>query len=248
MGNRLRTGDRPLLDWLSVDRYYLKSPFHIAHEDYKLIRAWVFISLMVPLHEAGRVELLPVSRTWEKTLDYVDAACRKLGRSIPGWSPSKEVAEEILAALGPPPLRCYGLYLITVGDGSNERCVYVGQTNSKHQRFKAGHAALSKLHHTKYVSLSKRVYFAGLVAEDDDDHVFPLEWVHPKERRKRILSDVEGRLIFDLQPELNTKGRKTLMGSADLPISVQNITSRFLDAQTFGPNQLYEDRSHSEQD
>ena len=200
--------DRPLMQWLSGERYYQKSPYHIVNEDYNLTRIWISITLSVPLHEVGKVKLLPISKTWDQTLIYINAACKKLNRSMPGWAPPKDEADKILAELGPPPLRCYALYFITVGDAAAEHCVYVGQTDSKHQRFKAGHAAFNKLHAPEYASLSKRVYFAGLIAEDDDDHVFPVEWVHPEHRRKTVLDYAEARMIFDLQPILNKKGRK----------------------------------------
>jgi hypothetical protein len=84
-------------------------------------------------------------------------------------------------------------------------------------------------------------YLCGIVIEDDDDHYFPIEWIHPVEWREKVLNSIEGRLIFDLQPELNTKGRRVLHCEIDLPITTQNITGRFLDAWSFGPERIQTD-------
>lgn len=229
------TYDRPLMPWLSGGRYYQKSLAYIMLEDFVLQHAWLAIDLRVDLHEACNVALRPFDSTWEETQAYIEKACEMLGRHIPGWAPELAESDRVRAALGDPPLRSYAIYLITVEKADKEVCVYVGQTNSKHHRFRSGHAALSALHHPEYDGLKKRIYFAGLQLDDDDDHSFPIEWVHPVELRRHILDSVEGRLIFDLQPILNTQGKDRLLAPVDLPITAQNMTGRFLDAVCFGP-------------
>jgi hypothetical protein len=226
--------DRPLMAWLRGEKFYLKSPNFIMNKGYKPRAAWVTIDLAVPLHETSLVTLQSFDAAWEQTLRYIGDACRMLHKDIPGWAPAIEEADGVLGQLGLPPLRCYALYLISVQTAAGERCVYVGQTNSESHRFQGGHAAISKLHHPKYERLAKRVYFAGLEIEDDDDHAFPIEWIHPEEWRQQILDSVESRLIFELQPELNEKGRLKLRCSIDLPITVHNSRSDFLASTTTG--------------
>jgi len=229
--------ERPLMAWLSGERYFQKSPFHISAGDYDINSAWLAIDHHIPLHEAHLAKLRPFDRTWEETLEYLEKACGKLNRTLPGWAPAKELADEILTEFGPPPLRCYAIYMISVSLDTAEKCVYVGQTNATAHRFKSGHSAISALHHPRYREFEKRLYLGGLVIEDDDDHLFPVEWIHPIESRQIVLDSIERRLIFDLQPELNVQGRAAFSGEIDVPIVVQNIASRFLDAQSFGPSQ-----------
>lgn len=232
--------DRPLLAWLSGQRYYQKSPLYIVNEDFVIKSAWLCIDLEVPLHEVSRIKLMPFDQTWDITLEYINAACSRLGRARPGWAPPKSEADAILDELGLPPLRCYALYLITVEQEGRERCVYVGQTNSKHHRFRSGHAAMTALHHPKFDGSIKRIYLAGIQMEDDDDHMFPVEWIHPIEQRQFVLNSIEARLILDLQPEINKRGRKKSDLGLDLPVRVQNLVSCFLDCAEFGPSQEIE--------
>jgi hypothetical protein len=227
--------DRPLMRWLSRRNYYLKSPLFIAHEDYKLDRAHLVILHKLPVHAIAEVELQPFDSTWENTLKYINDACDLLKRPRPGRSPSTLEAQAIISALGLPPLRCYALYLIAVGSGLGERVVYIGQTNSKTHRFKAGHHALTALHHPKYANVEKNFYLTGFEIEDDDDHIFPIEWIHPPEWRQEVLTSIEGQLIFELQPELNSKYRRSSNPAHDLPIVVHNNVSSLLRNTKFGP-------------
>lgn len=227
--------DQPLARWLSGEHYYQKSLTYITQEAFVLRQAWLAIDHQVALHEAHEVKLRPFYETWIETQTYLENACRLLNRNMPGWAPKQPDANRVILALGEPPLRCYAIYLITVERGGNEDCVYVGQTNSKHHRFKSGHRALSALHHTDYDGLKKRIYFAGLQLQDDDDHSFPIEWVHPVALRKEALNSIEARLIYDLQPELNTQGKDYFLGPLDLPVTAQNMLSSFLNTRRFGP-------------
>lgn len=227
--------DLPLSLWLLGGRYYQKSLTYITQEDFVLQAAWLAIDLQVDLHEAHTVKLRPFNQTWDRTRTYLENACRLLGRAMPGHALDKSDADRVIAVLGQPPLRCYAIYLITAELDGQEKCVYVGQTNSKHHRFKSGHRALSALHHPRYDGLKKRIYFAGLQLEDDDHHSFPVEWIHPISLRQEVLDSIEMRLIFDLQPELNTQGKESFLGLHDLPVACQNMVGRFLDASSFGP-------------
>jgi hypothetical protein len=221
--------------WLKGRNYYLKSPTFIAFEDYKLDRAHLIIFEKLPVHRIGEVQLRPFDITWEQTLNYILEACEVLKIPRPGRSPTAEDSEAIIAKLGLPPLRCYALYLISVGTGPDERVVYVGQTNSRTHRFKAGHHALTALHAPQYNGFEKHFYLCGFEIEDDDEHCFPIEWIHPTEWRQEVLTSIEGQLIFELQPELNSKNRKTSNPSHDLPIHVHNAVSSLLNHARFGP-------------
>jgi hypothetical protein len=229
--------DRPLMRWLDGKRFYLKSPTFIAFEDYKLDSVDVLILHRLPIHMASTAQLRQFDATWEDTLKYLDSACSILRKPRPGWAPSAEQAQLVLDKLGPPPLRCYALYFVTVGDGESERCVYIGETNSKTHRFKSGHHALPKLFHPKFDGLRKSIYFAGIEVHDDDDHYFPIEWIHPVQWRQEVLSSVEGQLIFELQPELNSKNKRSSKPKHNLPITVFNDASDFMNFDRYGPEQ-----------
>ena len=227
--------DHPLMIWLSGRNYYLKSPDFLQFEGYTPTAAWVFIDHVVQLHEVTDVPLTPFDVAWKNTLEYIASACNILQKGRPGWAPNLNDALVVLDRLGMPPVRCYALYFITISNSEIEECVYVGQTNSRKHRFSGGHAAITKLHAPEYEGFSKKVYFAGIQIEDDDDHSFPIEWIHPEEVRAPILSSVESRLIYDLQPRLNSQGKKAFACDLNLPISTQNILGGFLDAKELGP-------------
>jgi len=126
-----------------------------------------------------------------------------ISADTPGWIDSEE-AIMIREELGEPPTLCYPLYLISVGDDSEERVVYVGKTSATQPRFRQGHAALTKLLHPKYDGMSKRVYFGSVVLLSNDVEYFPLEWVRPLEMAKQLLSSIEAQVIYHFMPELNT--------------------------------------------
>src|SRR5260221_4074765 len=112
---------RPLNAWLTKPRYWLKSPAFLVHEGYKVEAAWVCLDHVVSLHEAAELELVPFHISWTKTLEYLAAACKILGRGNPGpgLSPMEEAA--VRAALGDPPAHSYSIYCFTVEEAGTER-------------------------------------------------------------------------------------------------------------------------------
>ncbi|NIC06312.1 hypothetical protein [Billgrantia bachuensis] len=104
---------------------------------------------------------------------------------------------------GNPPLACYPIYLITVGDDECERLVYIGKTSSKSSRFAAGHSAITKLHHPMYNDMNKRVYLCCVVFLRDGNEI-PIEWIQPYETAEALLKSFEANLIYHAKPELNT--------------------------------------------
>jgi hypothetical protein len=217
----------------------MKSSFYIEKDDYHIKHVWLEIDVRVALHEAADFPLIPFDESRRLGMEYVDNACDLIGRSrgMPRGGIEKDDKQKIIAALGPPPSQSYSIYVISVAnpDGDGERVVYVGKTNSKNHRFRGGHAALSKLHHSKYDGKLKQLYFGFVTAVNDDDHAFPVEWIHPLDSRERILSSVEGQLIFELQPELNDKGKAKNIAPMQISIFVQQTEGHLLDADHFGP-------------
>lgn len=124
---------------------------------------------------------------------------------------------------GEAPLGCYPIYLITVGDGENERLVYIGKTSSKSSRFSSGHSAITKLHHPKYDGLSKRVYLCCVVFLNNRNTI-PIEWVKPYTFAENLLSKFEANLIFWNKPELNTKHMKREPLFEYGQVHAQNVT------------------------
>ncbi len=212
----------------------MKSPFHLVNETYEVSRAWIAFDQVVPVHRASQVKLLPFEASWIDTLAYLQAACAQLGIPRPGRLSEAE-GTQIRATLGEPPIASIAIYMISVSeaDGSRERCVYVGKTNATTHRFRSGHAAFTKLHHPKYDGLLKRLYLGCLAFEDDDHHLFYTEWTHPPERRLEVMSVVEETLILALNPELNSRNRKSSQLAGAFPVSVQNTVGRLLDGGQF---------------
>jgi hypothetical protein len=226
--------------WLGDGPYYLKSPMYVLFDGYHIKWVWLNLDYSCGLHEAADLPLIPFDRSRDNCIEYIDRACRLLGRSNPGWNLSTSEAKMVTDALGSPPLASYSIYIMTVSDlnGENERAVYVGRTNAEAQRFRGGHAAISKLHHPKFEGLRKRIHFGCVSALNDDNHTFPVEWTNPFEKRDEILHGVELQLIFELQPELNDHGRHECLAKTPVHIIIQNPSGRFLDGMPFGPSPL----------
>ena len=223
--------------WLGGGKYYLKSGAYILLEVYRIKYLWLNLDHSCGLHEAADLALVPFDKSRDACFKYIDSACDLLGRPRPGWALTADDAKKVTSALGDPPFASYSIYIMTVSDpdGTNERAVYVGQTNAQSQRFRGGHAAISKLHNPIYDGLKKRIHFGCVSATNNDDNTIPIEWVTPFNIRKEILDSVEYQLIFDLKPPLNNQGVHEYIASRPKRIYVQNPSEKFLDGQSFGP-------------
>lgn len=227
---------RPLQRWLQDERYYLKSLDFLENELFRATAAWVAFENAVSLDLAVNTPLFHFDRAWQATQDYIKQAEAIAGTR--GGRLNAEQAKRISAALGPPPVSCFAIYMITVSgsDGTNERCVYIGRTNAISHRFKSGHHVFAKLHRDEFNGMLKRIYLASLWIEDDDDHTFPIEWFRDLDR-DQLLGEIEAQLIFDLQPQLNRSGKKRLnLLNGPIHIAIQNTISKCLDAHTIGPD------------
>jgi hypothetical protein len=229
--------------WLTGS-LYLKSEQYIDSEPYDIKSIWLNIDGCYSLDQAAEVKLVPFEQSRKSCFDYLHRACDLIGRERgrPNRINPETDGRKILDILGDPPFGSYSIYLITVSqqDGEQERVVYVGKTNATTNRFRAGHAAFSKLHGPKYEGLKKRIYFACVSAVNDDDHTFPAEWINPAEDREKILSSVEYQLIYELQTELNDRGLTRCLAEYPRYIVTQNTVGEILDATTFGNSYFQE--------
>lgn len=231
--------------WLSGGTYYLKSSWYVDQEGYSIKSLWLNFDKCIGLHEAVDFPLIPFDKSRRACWHYISRACRVVGRDEgrPGWALNATDAAKVTAALGPPPFSRYSIYMITISNPENkeEVPVYFGQTNSKNHCFKGGHRAISKLHAPQYEGKLKRIYFGCVSAVNDDDHIFPVEWINPLGLRKVLLSSVEYQLIYDLQSELNDKGKDKCFVVKSMPIVIQNMARTLLDGQSFGPAEAEDD-------
>ena len=223
----------PLDTWIYGQNSYMKSPLHIRCEDYTIKSSSISFEISCPIHLISALKLSSFDYIWNESINYIQSACKILGRDqMLGWSMSERERNIVISKLGEPPIHCYCLYMISVGEGKGEKCVYIGKTNSTNHRFRAGHSALTKLHAPEFGGMKKTLYLASVYLEDDDDHLFPIEFV-PVEKRKDVLEQIENRLIYDYQPELNTKGKMT-NPTTNIDVIVNNTKSSLLSSYAFG--------------
>ncbi|WP_157662074.1 hypothetical protein [Burkholderia ubonensis] len=194
------------------------------------------LDVVVPAHESLNLEAESLATSWHAVHDYVDQALSIIDADHPLWLDGEEV-EMIRQQLGSPPPLCYPLYLISVGDGTDERLVYVGKTSSGKGRFKGGHAAFSKLLAPKFDGQPKRVYLAAIVLLSDDASYQPLEWVKPIDTAELLLQSIEAQLIYFFKPELNTQHVHKFNAKWPVSLHIQNFTgvTSFLDGKFCWP-------------
>lgn len=221
-------GFRPLDDWLSRSSVLPKF-FDIEHAAPDLEHG-LFLGLcdVVEAHEVEDYPAQDLATSWGENRAYIKRALALIEADEPVWLDRDDV-DIIRAGLGEPPKACCPLYVISIGEGSEERAVYVGRTSSPNGRFAGGHAALARLHAPKFGPLRKRVYFGSVMLLTDsyagNKGYLPLEWVHPLPAAKVLLSDVEKLLVYDLQPSLNRALRKRYSAKNSIgSIHVQNFT------------------------
>jgi hypothetical protein len=111
----------------------------------------------------------------------------------------------------------------------DEKLVYVGQ-KAKGDRFRGGHAAITKLTHPKYDGWEKWIYEARVTIQTKNGKRIPLEWVQDKAEANLLLHCVEHQLIYQFKPELNDLGVKKLLGKWQTNIGLANFCndSKFL--------------------
>lgn len=220
----IRIGYLPILD-----RYRLKD---INSE----FGCFIGIDMCFPLHKVLEMEAQSLEGTWNEVNDYVANAFRivtdqyreELGIEEAGKlrDVDREIMHEIEYQLKKPPTACYPIYFISVGDGTEERLVYIGKTSSKTHRFSSGHSAALKLHAPEYEGLPKHVYFGTVVFLDHENEYMPLEFIQPIEDAKNLLTNLEAGLIYVLKPELNTTYLNKNHAIFDMLVNIENHSSR----------------------
>lgn len=152
--------------------------------------------LLIPDTEQGCFLVLQSVHALHETVNLPPQSLKQ------AWVANQEYIQS--GYMGYAPLASYPIYLITVGDDSNERLVYIGKTSSNSSRFSSGHAAISKLHAPKYNNLTKRVYLCCIVFIKNSNTI-PIEWITPYEHANTLLKSFEANLIYWNKPELNTQ-------------------------------------------
>jgi hypothetical protein len=219
-----RDAHRPLSTWVHGGKMFVKSFFHYENE--VIIPEMVFISIdtFYRVHEAPFVPLKTLEQSWTDTKEYIVKACTLINRDRTGHPLSVEERTKVLAHLGEPPGPASPFYVITVGEAPEERIVYVGKTNAATHRFAAGHTATTALHHPKYDGLTKRLYLAAVTLVSDERNYVPLEWLHPKAQRDALWSEIEQRIIYHFQPELNERLKARMPSKQTVDVAIHNYS------------------------
>lgn len=187
------------------------------------------LDVSVPFYQIDEITAESLESSWRSTDQYVRRSLELITADNPLWLDRDEV-NMILSELGDPPLACYPIYLVTIGEGDKEKVVYIGKTSAKIARFGSGHRVATKLHAPKYEGLPKQLYQGCVTLLSDSKDYLPLEWIHPLSSAEAILRSVEAELIYNFQPELNTHHRKTCNATFPIVLHIQNFsgTSHYL--------------------
>lgn len=220
----LRIGYLPILN-----RYRLKD----INSEYG---CFIGLDVCFPLHKVLEIEAQSLEDTWNEINYYLTNAFRiitdEYGEDLGIEEAEKlrdvdrKIIQEIEYQLKTPPNACYPIYFISVGDGTEERLVYVGKTSSKTHRFSGGHSAALKLHAPEYEGLSKHIYFGTVVLLDQEKNYMPLEFIQPLEDAKNLLSTIEAGLIYNLKPELNSTYLNNSHARFDMLVNIENHSFR----------------------
>lgn len=205
---------------------------------YQEYGGFLLLDISVPIHKINSLEAQSIEESWNRTNDYVKNSLRLIDAVQPDWLDSEEV-EIIIDKLGHPPSACYPVYMVTVGEGNEEKVVYIGKTSAKTARFGSGHQMATKLHYPQYNGLAKRLYQGCVTLLTEDKEYLPLEWIHPLSSAEEILRSVEAQLIYDLKPELNTHHKVVYNATFPIVLHIQNFsgTSNYLNDHFIHPEE-----------
>jgi hypothetical protein len=191
---------------------------------------FVVLQKCLPVHESGDVAAASLEASWAQVDSYVREAL-ELMRADHRTLLDRWEGEQIEEKLGQLPTNCLPIYLVTVGEASSERVVYIGKTSSDTGRFRGGHAAFTKLNAPRFDGQRKFLYLCAIALLSDDKEVLPLEWIRPLEKAERRLKDVEAQLIYRFKPELNEHHVSAPNAHWETQLHIQNVTgvTTFLD-------------------
>lgn len=233
-----RTVPSPLYGWVNkkaaLPRRYSMAPDEdeqpVADASANEWSVSVALDEAVPLYSIAEAKWQSLAQTRRATDTYLKEAEVLIDGLWGGWLDSEE-RDLIISTLGEPPAFCLPIYVVSVGQGKDERVVYIGKTSSS-TRFSNGHSVGLKLHHPEYTQLVKTVYRCSVLLHVHNEYV-ALEWVEPDVLAAKILDQVESVLIYALQPELNI-AKRCRKPKVDKPIEIhiQNFTqSKLLDGR-----------------
>ncbi len=213
---------KPLTSWINrthplPERFYTSGYVDAPRDNWSI---WVSIEEVAPLHLAQDMRWLSLKESRENTANYLSAASELINGLEGGWLDRWE-QQRILEELGEPPLPSLPIYLITCGDGNQEKLVYVGKTKNT-SRFNGGHAAALKLLAPNYEGLKKKIYRSTVWFYDDNSYI-SLDWIQPEMLALELLDSVESHLIYNLQPELNTDKKKKRLSKWSFYVHIQNF-------------------------
>jgi hypothetical protein len=212
---------KPLSLWINrsqplPERFFNPQHRDIPNEDWTL---WLSVEEVAPLHCAAHMQWISLHESRQRTWAYLNAAQEHLQGLGRGWL-SPEEGRLLLALLGEPPLPALPIYLITCTDPAGEQVVYVGKTKNT-SRFSGGHAAALKLHAPEYAEKEKKIYRATLWIQEQEESI-SFDWIQPASLAERLLDWVESRLIYLLQPDLNSQKKRKFSGQWDFALHIQN--------------------------
>lgn len=198
---------QPLRAWLKGNCSITPSHFYAQYTPDLLGCLYLSLDIVVPLHEADTISTGNTNESWILNREYIKKALKILviDEEDCDMELAEDEKEEVLEKLGDPPYSCYNLYFITIKNDTEERIVYIGQTNGKKSRFIGGHHAALKLHAPQYSGFQKYVYFGTVTFTSTDNHYLPMECLETTGQIKHLLNDIERILIYAFKPELNTQ-------------------------------------------
>lgn len=216
---------RPLSPWITGNSSVTPNNFYIRDKPDLSKGACIALDVAIDLYLAHTVSTGTLKGSWKENQEYIEKACAIADTGEEnGFDLDGEDKINILKELGEPPECSYNIYFITIYNDADEKIVYVGKTDSKHNRFANGHCAALKLHNPKYSSYRKRVYFGTITLLSEKLTYIPLEFITPYENAKRYLNGVEAFLIDRLNPELNARKEKIDIFEGISQVHIQNFS------------------------
>jgi hypothetical protein len=193
------------------------------------IGGFLMFENIIPIYDVVDLEAESLDISWKRTNNYLEKSFDILVEEYPQkTSLDREEASMIIEELGNPPKITYPIYMITVKKDDDEKIVYIGQTSSSKNRFKSGHAAITKLHRSDYDGFEKKLYQCAVMFLNNHSELVPLEWIKPLEKAKMLLNSIEAQLIFHFQPELNTNLKKNDKTTIYVQLHCQNHHNYFM--------------------
>lgn len=213
----------PLTGWLNK-RFALPKTRLLTKNIDGDIEGFLALHIRKELYRVLEIPAQSLSSSWDEFNEYINKA-----REVINWDDNATLDSDesyyIKKELGDPPECCYPIYIITVGEGTNEELVYIGKTSSNIKRFSGGHRIALELHNPRYNGLDKSIYFATIVFWSSiESNYLPLEWIEPKDKALEILDSIESQLIYYFQPKLNKQKKSRNCMNYSINIHIQNNT------------------------